>query len=164
MTRQISQIHMRQASKFSAHGLNSAPGRSILVILEISVNPLRKKNPSVGGGSKFHVNWLGNDYYLHKLRKVLLTTENATAYRGSVPWSPIKGSPLGPMGSLDGPQTPGRTGGRWCIHAFQPLQTSSIWRPDENSLHRVRSDRSWNSPFVTIIVCTWHGESLGIAC
>ncbi len=32
-----------QASKFSAHGLNSAPGRSILVILEINVNQLRKK-------------------------------------------------------------------------------------------------------------------------
>ncbi len=99
--------HYQQASKFSAYGLNSPPGRSILVILEISVNPLRKKKiPPWGGGSKSHVNSLGNDYYLHMLRKVLLITKNATASRGSAPWSPIKGSPLDPDGLLRRPPNP----------------------------------------------------------
>ncbi len=31
---------------------------------------------------------------------------------------------------------------------------------DEDSLHRGRSNRSWNSPFVTIVARTWRGESL----
>ncbi len=81
------------------------------------------------GGAKSHVNWLANDNYLHKFRKVLLITKNATASRGSAPWSPIKGSPLDPAGLLRRPATPGRTGDRWYDRSFQPLQTFSIWRP-----------------------------------
>ncbi len=30
---------------------------------------------------------------------------------------------------------------------------------DEYTLHRVRSNTSWNSPFVTIVTQTWHSES-----
>ena len=31
---------------------------------------------------------------------------------------------------------------------------------DENPLHRVRSNRPWNSPFVTIVTLTWRSESV----
>ncbi len=45
----------------------------------------------------------------------------------------------------------------WDVHPF--------WKHfDENSLHRVRSNRSGNSPFVTKVTRTWSGESQWRGC
>ena len=77
------------ASKFSARGLNSAPGTPILVILEISVNPLRKKKSIWGGvrgqnlASQRFFTVLAKCFGAVKMARVLVPHE------GLCPWIPM---------------------------------------------------------------------------
>ena len=102
-----------QASKFSARGLNSAPVRSIFVILEISINQLRKDFPYGGGGVGVKISCKLTWKHFFSL----FDYHKCNCFRGL--------SPLVPR-----PPNPDR--------AFQPLQTLSIWRPDNPNLAKVK--------------------------